>query len=67
MQHQDHTRPEKAIQGHIRPYKAKRAIQYHNVPQKHIFCFLAHFFFTLEHFSLTFLRQEEEEQQQSFF
>ena len=29
-----HTRPDKAIRGQIRPYKANTAIQYHNVQQK---------------------------------
>ena len=40
----------KATRGHIRPYKANVAIQYHNVPEKHIFCSLAHFLFNFEHF-----------------
>ena len=62
-QHQDHKRPHKTMHGQIRPYKAITAIQYHNVPQKHIFCSLAQFLFDLEHFSLMFPRQE----QQSFF
>ena len=50
----------KTIQGHIRPYKANTAIQYPNVPQKHIFL-------PLDNFSLMFPRQEQEQQQQSFF
>ena len=61
-----HTRLHKAIQGCIRPYKANTAIQHHNMPQKHIYCSLAQFLFDLEHFSLMFPR-EEEQQQQSFF
>ena len=31
-------RPHKAIKGYKRPYKAKTAIHYHNVPQKIQFC-----------------------------
>ena len=57
-QHQGHTRPHKAMQGHIRSYKAITTIQYH------IFCSFAQFLFDLEHFSLMFLRQEEEEEEQ---
>ena len=63
-QHQDHTRPHKAMQGQIRPYKAITAIQCYNVPLKHIFCSLAQFLFDLEHFSLMFPRQVEQQQQQ---
>ena len=40
----------KATLCHIRPYKANVAIQYHNVPEKHIFCSLGHFLFNFEHF-----------------
>ena len=43
-------RPYKALQDHTRPYKANTAIQYHNVPQKHIFSSPAQFLFYFEHF-----------------
>ena len=64
-----HIRPHKAIQDNRRPYKAN-TIQYHNVPQKHTFCSLAHFcslarfLFDLEHFWNLIPRQQE---QQRFF
>ena len=64
--HQDHKRSHKTMQGQIRPYKAITAIKYQNLPRKHIFCFIAQFLFDLEHFSLMFPRQEQQEQQ-SFF
>ena len=56
--------PYKAIQGHIRPYKANTAIQYHNVPQKHIYCSLAQLLLDLEQYLLMIPRQEEQQEQQ---
>ena len=49
----------KTMQGHIRPYKANTAIQYHNVPQKHFFCSLAHFLFHLEHMFRSFFHAKK--------
>ena len=65
---QGHTRPYKAKQGHTRPYRAlypyRATFKGTFFVPLHIFCSI------LEHFSLMFPRQEQEQQrekQQSFF